>query len=518
MAADLGTLLVRVGITGVRAVTDGLQQIGTGAQQTGRHVSALGSIMQTAEGTFTGIMASHAVAAASRMGSSIFGVLGNAIKLSNEFENIAVGLQAITGSADTARAKLDFVKELAKPSEFTAKQLAEAGMMIEGMGLRLEKVLPLITKLTMGTRRVGEEYQRMAVGIFARIAQGTMPEREALAAFGLSRQALEEFGALFDPNGELLSDAQTTLDALARLIETRFGAALDLAASTGQAKLSALADMWEQTLARLGDAIKLMIMPIVDRLGEWLQWLQRSGWLETFAARLGAVFGKVGADALTPLDRVMAAVLAMAERLPDLLRTAAEWFGKALEHSTRSLTKLLDILEAGTLLLRIDRSIQASLPSWMFGPGWGSGMLRSKEQVVADFDREIRRREEAVARAREREGKALIQSFGAIPEQAGLGTRMRQILASFETARTGGRLTAGLPQDPRPELGWGRLLPAIAKTADAGLETARNTRTIADTLRDMRLTMFGGGPRARAAVSSIEVEIALARALGYGIG
>lgn len=531
MATDLGTLLVRVGIRGVQDVTTGLQQVGDSAKAAGNSIG----VLDIALGTLAGNLASKVVGGILSLPAMFYNAGAAAVATSNKFESIRVGLEAITGSAAEAERKMQFIKALAIPSEYTAGQLAEAGMMIEGMGLRLEKVLPLITKLTMGTRRTGEEYQRMAVSsVFGRLAQGVQPEMEAMSAFGISRGALAEFGAKFGPNGEMLSSAQEMLDALERLINTRFGRALELAANSGQAKMSALADMWEQSVARIGDAVKRMVMPVVDRLGSWLQFMLTSGWLDALSNKLGAAFGMIGKDAPDRIDNVMATVLAVAEKLPDLMKNAAAVFAEGIKVAVDQLVKAVSYLSAGTLGLRIDRSMQEALPDYMFGPNaptWvkavmrsipGIGMFlgaRSKAEVLAGFDEEIKRREALAAKSTyafldATQGQILSAGSGSMS-----GPTIDQLRMSYLQAfKSMGAAGTALPYDPNPEQGWGRLAAPITDTANASRATARNTREMADAFRDMRGTLFGGGQRARGAVSSIEAQIALARALGTGIG
>lgn len=512
MATDLGTLLVRVGITGVRDVKVALSDVGNAAERTSRQFGML----QTALGTMGGILGAQVFGGLMRLPGMLWNAGAGAVALSNQFESVRVGLEGITGSAEEAERKMAFLKALAIPSEYTVSQLAEAGQMIEGMGMNLEKVLPLITKLTMGTRRTGEEYQRMAVGsIFGRLAQGVQPEMQAMSAFGLSRQALSQFGAQFGKNGEMLSTAREMLDALERLINTRFGRALELAANTGQAKLSALADIWEQTVARLGDALKAGVMPIVDRFASWLQFLTKSGWLDQFVARLTAALQPAGQTVLGPIDVIMATVLAMAEKLPALLRSAGEWFGKALQMATAGLINIVDRISTGTLALEIDRAFQASLPDWAFDANLG----RSKQQVLTDFDVEIKRRMINAEMARRASARALGKDFSDIPTVVGLDARRDELLRQFSRFTPASGVPTSNADWFNATGGLGEMVePAMSETARASRDTARNTRETADALRDMRATMFGGGRRTQSVVSNIEAQIALARALGYGIG
>jgi hypothetical protein len=337
-----------------------------------------------------------------------------------------------------------------------------------------------------------------------------------MSAFGLSRAALAQFGAVFGPNGEMLSDAKTGLDALERLIETRFGRILELAAKTGPAKLSAMADMWEQTVARMGDALKALVMPIVERLSGWLKFIMDTGWLDRFASGMAEAFGIAGGATANPIDAIMAKALALAEQLPQIMHNAAMAFARVMEAVFGKFDQLVGILSGDTLGLRLDRMIQAALPDWMFGTGkkvfgtqWLSGGP-TKTQVLAGFDAEIARRErDAVG-----QGSMAMLTERLSRLMPPRESRVAELLARFRQTAT----AATLPTDPNPELGWGTLAAPMVSTASSSRETARNTRQMADSLRDLRATVWGGGSRTRGAVSSVEAQIALARALGYGIG
>lgn len=508
MATDLGTLLVRVGITGVKDVKLALSDVGNAAERTSRQFGML----QTALGTMGGILGAQVFGGLMRLPGMLWNAGAGAITLSNQFESIKVGLEGITGSAAEAERKMQFIKALAIPSEYTVSQIAEAGLMVEGMGMNLDRVLPLITKLTMGTRRTGEEYQRMAVGsVFGRLAQGIMPDMQAMSAFGLSRRALAQFGAQFSKNGEIMSTAREMLDALERLINSRFGRALELAANTGQAKLSALADIWEQTVARLGDALKAGVMPIVDRLSTWLQFLTKSGWLDQFVARLTAAFQPAGQTVLGPIDVIMASVIALAEKLPDILKIAGQWFGQALSAAVSGLTDFLDLLTSGALGAYAKAAYYEQLHVMAGGPAWfeeadSYRKLAESLMLKSSTEREGRQRD-------------VMRGLRDIPTASGWTDRREELLRQVTRFKPASGVPTSNADWFNATGGLGAMVePAMSDTARASRDTARNTRETADALRDMRATMFGGGRRTQSVVSSIEAQIALSRALGYGIG
>jgi hypothetical protein len=231
----------------------------------------------------------------------------SALKASADFEQTAVTLEVLSGSAEKAAAKLDFMRRLAIPSTFTFKQLSEAGVEVEAFGLRLERILPLIAKLGAAFKPDAAGLMEM-VNIFGRIAQGQFPEIRALSRFGLNKQQFAQQGIQFSKSGELLSNARDTLNALDRIINDKYGQILERVQNTTNSKLTSLQDTWEQVMRKIGDILARYVLPLVEKLSAALDRLGQGNRLQKIADSIGHAF-KVAARWIEFAGAVLAGVI-----------------------------------------------------------------------------------------------------------------------------------------------------------------------------------------------------------------
>ncbi len=244
-------------------------------------------------GIGTALTLAGAAASGITLGMVAFGVA--AIRTHANLEQIEARLKAITGSAELARKKLEFMRELAAPSPFTFQQLAEAGVQLEAFGLRIERVLPLISKLG-SVFGADTEQLLMAVRLFGRLAAGDFPDIETISRFGLSRQEFAAKGIKFDASGKLLSSAQETLAALEQLIQEKYGGATEEMQNKTTTKLASVADAWEKFLGKSGDVLAESLIPNLDRLIEILDRLSQSPGLLHLLDFMGKTFEAIATN------------------------------------------------------------------------------------------------------------------------------------------------------------------------------------------------------------------------------
>jgi len=213
----------------------------------------------------------------------------DAVAAASEFEQFRVTLEALTGSADKTAQKLDFIKRLAIPSTFTFQQLAQAGTQLEAFNVPLEKALPLISKLgaAFPNKELGD-----FVNLFGRLASGDFPDLEALSGAGLSKLDFMKQGIKFDAQGSLLSSTRDTMNALERIINSKYGGILDKVANTTNAKLATVKDKWEEVLRKAGDALTKYLNPALDKLSAWLENIGKDKNFEKFLQNIGKNFVK----------------------------------------------------------------------------------------------------------------------------------------------------------------------------------------------------------------------------------
>lgn len=200
-----------------------------------------------------------------------------------EMEELDARLTAITHSGDKASKIMKVVREVAKPSPFTTKQLAEAATQLEAFGVNAQKALPKLAKLGAAFG-ADEEHLRSLVSIFGKLNQGIMPDTEQLSMFGLNKAMLASEGLKFDKNGAMLSSASEAMDALQRLIEKRYGNIFDIMGGTTKAGLATVEDAYQQLLTSFGQlelsAFKTLAPPVIemmDKLTKFLDALKTNG-------------------------------------------------------------------------------------------------------------------------------------------------------------------------------------------------------------------------------------------------
>jgi hypothetical protein len=193
-----------------------------------------------------------------------------------EMEELNARLISITHSGDKASKIMKVVREVAKPSPFTTKQLAEAATQLEAFGVNAQKALPKLAKLGAAFG-ADEEHLRSLVNIFGKLNQGIMPDTEQLSMFGLNKSMLAAEGMKFDKNGALLSSASEAMDALGRLIEKKYGGIFKMMGGTTKAGLATVEDAYRQLLESFGQmelaAFKTLAPPIIEMMGKFTEFL-----------------------------------------------------------------------------------------------------------------------------------------------------------------------------------------------------------------------------------------------------
>lgn len=224
-----------------------------------------------------------------------------AFEAAMEMEGLNARLTSITHSGEKASKIMKVVREVAKPSPFTTKQLAEAAVQLEAFGVNAQKALPKLAKLGAAFG-ADEEHLRSLVNIYGKLNQGMMPEAETLGMFGINKSMLAAEGMKFDKNGALLSSAREAMDALERLIEKRYGDIFDKLGKTGGASLASVKDAYDSLLISFGalelTAFKALAPPIIemtDSLTKFLDGLKTNGSIaQTIMKGLAATLAFVG--------------------------------------------------------------------------------------------------------------------------------------------------------------------------------------------------------------------------------
>ncbi|MBB5277726.1 hypothetical protein HNR26_003807 [Rhizobium rosettiformans] len=196
------------------------------------------------------VMAAAAAAVAAGMGA-----LGKSvISTSAEFEGYQATLETIEGSADKARASLDWVAEFAKTTPYEIGDVTQAFVRLKAYG---------IDPLDGTLKAAGDAGSAMGVGLMSgveAIADAITGENERLKAFGITASvAGDQVTYSWQENGKQMSKTlkKSSVEIQKFLVDNfgrRFNDAMDKQSRTWDGMTSNLGDSWTDFQRRIGDA------------------------------------------------------------------------------------------------------------------------------------------------------------------------------------------------------------------------------------------------------------------------
>ena len=261
-----------------------------------------------------------------------FAALGkSAISTNAQFEGYLTSMETIEGSAEKARASMDWIKEFAKKTPYELEGVTEAFIALKGYGID-----PIAND---ALRRLGDMASAMnkplsqAVEAFA---DASTFEFERLKEFGIrAKQEGDKVTFSWTENGKELSKSvkKTATDVRAFLLDVagkRFGGAMDRQSKTFNGMMSNLKDSWTDFQRRIGEkgffeSIKSKLSDTLDQIGR----LDREGKLDRWAQGLSDALTKVSNVFWALADRTAQNVEWLADNF-DKLRGPLTWLGVAL--------------------------------------------------------------------------------------------------------------------------------------------------------------------------------------------
>lgn len=204
-----------------------------------RNLAELGQIVATA---FAGT------------GTVFGGLAAGSLAVAANFESLKAKLVSVTGSIEDANSKFEFAREFAASTPFDVEGIVSATAIIESFKLKSEELLPVAANLAaaMGTDLAG------ATLALAKAASGSADGFQVLKdSYGISNKALGEFGGVVDKTTGQLShlekDVEKNRNALIKLINTRFGDAIQRQSDTLKGALSNVGDAANNLAASFGE-------------------------------------------------------------------------------------------------------------------------------------------------------------------------------------------------------------------------------------------------------------------------
>lgn len=287
----------------------GIGQIGTGAHQVGQ-----------------GVMAGGKVAAGVATGAGVLGAAGalvsnQLVKPAAEFEKFGAILKIVEGSAEKARAALDWVSDFAATTPYDIAGVTDAFVKMRTYGL---------TPMNGSLRVLGDTAAAMGKPLMQAVeamADAVTGENERLKEFGIKAAKVGKYFeyAYTDQSGKqrvvkaLATDRKAIEKALLGIWKGKFGGSMD-----------AMSQTWDGMWSNLGDSfsrIQLMIMNaglftwMKDRLAEVLAMINgmaADGSIQEWAKRISTGLQQamtIGWEAAKGVGQALLTLAGAAERV-----------------------------------------------------------------------------------------------------------------------------------------------------------------------------------------------------------
>lgn len=396
----------------------------------------------------------------------------SALDASGDAQELNVRLEGVTGSAAEAAKVMAKVREVAGPSPFTTKQLANAAVGLQAMGINAQKALPKLADLGAAFG-ADEEHLKSLVGMMGKLNQGLMPDSETLSMFGLSKKDFAGEGITFDKNGTLISSASETLDALFRIIDKKYGGMTERMSKTTKSQMASIVDSFRNMMEKVGNifgaGLSLLTPAITDGLGKVTKFFDSvttngsaaQNILKGLAASLAAITAIQIVDGVIMLTKVMKG---LANSLKAI--AAGEAFIQALAGPAGIAKVAAGVVAAGLAIWGMD-----AIFNQMEQSSAKSGGKPSALQPPTTTD----------------------PMTGATGGGTVESNKRTGLIGAFETAVLGAAKVSQFQEE------WGK---TVAESLD---KIAKNTGTTNDLL-DLRRQTFGGGALGRLGATAVEMR------------
>lgn len=152
----------------------------------------------------------------------IKGAMG-ALRPAAEMEQYSIQLEVLTKSAAVASRRLVQLKEYARTTNFSPKEVIEASNLMQAFGLWTEKGMRRLRAAGDAANAFGKSITEVVTAMNY-LSSGRSGEAfEALSRIGVTRQALKPLGLEFKKSGELITEPKKAVDIVFAYLERQFG-------------------------------------------------------------------------------------------------------------------------------------------------------------------------------------------------------------------------------------------------------------------------------------------------------
>lgn len=202
-------------------------------------------------------------------------------------QDLNTRLLALTGSQAKTDSLKNLFSDIAGPSAFTYKQIAEAGTQLQAYGVNVKRSLPLIAMLGQAFGASNEQLQ-MYVGFIGRLKGGYLDE--VLGRLGITKADLKKQGIEFDSGGSLQSSAEKTMVAIEKIVLKKYGSIFKLTQMNASTMAASLQDSFERITEQASKAYMYGLAPIQQNMNNIASAVQNSGVAEAIGKNLTMPF------------------------------------------------------------------------------------------------------------------------------------------------------------------------------------------------------------------------------------
>ena len=146
-----------------------------------------------------------------------------ALRPAAEMEQYSIQLEVLTKSAAVASRRLAQLKEYARTTNFSPKEVIEASNLMQAFGLWTEKGMRRLRAAGDAANAFGKSITEVVTAMNY-LSSGRSGEAfEALSRIGVTRQALKPLGLEFKKSGELITEPKKAVDIVFAYLERQFG-------------------------------------------------------------------------------------------------------------------------------------------------------------------------------------------------------------------------------------------------------------------------------------------------------
>lgn len=223
-----------------------------------------------------------------------------ALRPAAEMEQYSIQLEVLTKSAAVASRRLAQLKEYARTTNFSPKEVIEASNLMQAFGLWTERGMRRLRAAGDAANAFGKSITEVVTAMNY-LSSGRSGEAfEALSRIGVTRQALKPLGLEFKKSGELITEPKKAVDIVFAYLERQFGGMTARQSRTWKGAIqqlggevyNAFSEGMQKALRPMTGFVTGKIIPAVNAIGKALKQID---WQKTLAKPLAMLGGLLGA-------------------------------------------------------------------------------------------------------------------------------------------------------------------------------------------------------------------------------